>query len=153
VPASRFTLRNYRPEDFETLWALDQVCFTQGIAYSKEELSYFLNDKSGFTIVAEQDGAIQGFIVIQKAKKQVGHVITIDVQADARRSGLGTLLIQAAEQRMKSEDCSAVLLEVAVDNMPAIRFYKRHGYSVLKTIPRYYLNSIDALMMGKNLSG
>ena len=33
----------------------------------------------------------------------------------------------------------------------ALRFYKRHRYSVLKTIPRYYLDSIDALLMGKRL--
>jgi ribosomal protein S18 acetylase RimI-like enzyme len=32
-----------------------------------------------------------------------------------------------------------------------LAFYKSLGYSVLKTIPRYYLNSIDALQMGKRL--
>src|SRR3954447_6603948 len=104
-----------------------------------------------FTIVGERDGKIEGFIVVQCDLKQAGHVITIDVHADARRSGLGTLLMDAAENRLNSDGCRSVLLEVAVDNMPAITFYKRRGYSVLKTIPRYYMNSIDALMLGKKL--
>jgi ribosomal-protein-alanine N-acetyltransferase len=151
VSASEFTLRDYVPEDFESLWKLDQLCFVAGIAYTREDLSYFLSDKSGFTIVAERKGQIHGFIVIQSDKKKTGHVITIDVHGDSRRAGLGTLLMDAAESKLSSEKCHSVLLEVAVDNLPAISFYKRRGYSVLKTLPRYYMNSVDALMLGKKL--
>jgi ribosomal-protein-alanine N-acetyltransferase len=153
VSASKFTLRDYIPRDFESLWKLDQMCFVEGIAYTREELYYFLSDKSGFTIVAERKSEIQGFIVMQRNKSKTGHVITIDVHADTRRTGLGTLLMDAAESRLNSEKCHSVFLEVAVDNLPAISFYKRRGYSVLKTIPRYYMNSIDALMLGKKLKG
>jgi ribosomal-protein-alanine N-acetyltransferase len=152
VSNPKFNLRDYKVEDFETLWKLDQACFVAGIAYTREELLHFLSYKTGFTIVGERNGSIQGFIVIQRDHIDAGHVITIDVQADARRAGLGTLLMTAAEARLRSAKCDSVLLEVAVDNLPAISFYKRHGYSVLKTIPRYYMNSIDALMLGKRIS-
>jgi ribosomal protein S18 acetylase RimI-like enzyme len=151
VSDSEFTLRDYTSQDFESLWKLDQLCFVAGIAYTREELSYFLSDKSGFTIVAERKSDIQGFIVIQREKRQTGHVITIDVHENARRTGLGTQLMDAVESRLSSTKCDSILLEVAVDNLPAISFYKRRGYSVLKTIPRYYMNSIDALMLGKKL--
>jgi ribosomal-protein-alanine N-acetyltransferase len=147
----QFSLRDYTNADFESLWKLDQMCFVDGIAYSREDLSYFLSEKSGFTIVGERESEIQGFIVIQRDKKKSGHVITIDVHENARRGGLGTQLMDAAESRLRSTKCDSVLLEVAVDNLPAISFYKRRGYSVLKTIPRYYMNSIDALMLGKKL--
>jgi ribosomal protein S18 acetylase RimI-like enzyme len=30
-------------------------------------------------------------------------------------------------------------------------FYKRHGYEVVKTIPRYYSNGVDALVLRKEL--
>ena len=52
---------------------------------------------------------------------------------------------------MKRAECDYVSLEVAVDNEKAMRFYKKHGYSVLKVLPRYYLNSVDGLLMGKRL--
>jgi ribosomal protein S18 acetylase RimI-like enzyme len=81
----------------------------------------------------------------------MGHIITIDVIADARRIGLGTLLMDASEARLKAEGCSFIYLETAVDNRAALAFYKRRGYFVLKTIPHYYLNKIDALVMGKRL--
>jgi ribosomal protein S18 acetylase RimI-like enzyme len=57
-----------------------------------------------------------------------------------------------AEERLAAQQCNSILLEVAVNNFPAIAFYKRHGYAVLETIPRYYLESIDALVMGKRLN-
>jgi ribosomal protein S18 acetylase RimI-like enzyme len=38
-----------------------------------------------------------------------------------------------------------------VDNERALRFYKKHGYSVLKALPRYYRDEIDGLLMGKKL--
>ena len=45
-----------------------------------------------------------------------------------------------------------VALETAVDNLPALSFYKRHGYAVVKTWPRYYSNGVDALVMRKELA-
>ena len=47
--------------------------------------------------------------------------------------------------------CSTVRLETAVDNISALSFYKRHGYHVIKVIPRYYSNGVDALLLEKDL--
>ena len=38
----RFTIRNYRPEDFRTLLAIDQSCFAPGISYSAFELKTYI---------------------------------------------------------------------------------------------------------------
>jgi ribosomal protein S18 acetylase RimI-like enzyme len=42
-------------------------------------------------------------------------------------------------------------LETAVDNVAALLFYKRRGYNVLETFPRYYSNAMDALLLEKDL--
>ena len=42
-----------------------------------------------------------------------------------------------------------VRLETAVDNSSALSFYKRHGYDVLRAIPHYYSNGVDALVLEK----
>jgi len=144
-------LRDYRPSDFETLWRIDQVCFAEGISYSRRELAFYIAQKRGFTSVAEIDGKTVGFVVIDRNREGQGHVITIDVLPEARRSGLGSQLMAAAEERLRKLGCSTVFLEAAVDNAAALAFYKRHGYSVVQTIPRYYLDSIDALVLVKDL--
>lgn len=148
----RFTIRNYLPEDFQKLWQIDQLCFPPGIAYSRYELSVYIRRRSTFTLVAEDDAHnVVGFLVADAGRKRVGHIITIDVLADARKQGLGSSLLQAAEQRLASLACRMVYLETAVDNGPAISFYKRHGYDVIETVPRYYSDGVDALVFEKHL--
>ena len=153
-----FTLRDYRPADFAVLWNIDQQCFAPGIAYSKRELAIYIRRRGSFTIVAEHGGIgsngsprIAGFIVAE-ASRGMGHIISIDVLPDSRRLGLGSKLLLAAENRLQSLDCRAVILETAVDNTSALSFYKRHQYAVLKVSPRYYSNGVDALVLGKSLS-
>lgn len=150
-----FALREYDSRDFNRLYQIDQSCFSPGIAYSRRELAYYMSLRGAFTVVAETGTSlpeIAGFIVGQKHPRGLGHVITIDTLAKFRRAGLGSLLMNAAERRFKKAGCHAIVLETAVDNEAAIAFYKRLDYFILKTIPRYYHNKIDAFMMAKRIA-
>jgi ribosomal-protein-alanine N-acetyltransferase len=148
VPIS---IRDFKPEDFETLWRIDQECFPPGISYSRKELKSYVCLRGAFTLVAA-DAAIEiaGFLVGHNGP--TGHIITIDVVAGARRAGVGSLLLTAAEDRLRTSGSSAVGLETAVDNISALSFYKRHGYDVIRTWPRYYSNGVDALVLKKSLN-
>lgn len=150
----RFTIRDYRAEDFDTLWNIDQLCFAPGISYSRRELGFYIRRRNAFTLIAEVDDAshkIFGFIVAEAGDDHVGHVMTIDVLSEARKKGLGSLLLETAERRMRTAGCNLVTLETAVDNAAAITFYKRHNYEIISTFPRYYSNGVDALVLEKNL--
>lgn len=146
-------IRDFQPADFQTLWRMDQECFPPGIAYSKQELKAYIQERGAFTLVAEAEpakaGKPAGFIVVHSGA--TGHVITIDVVAAARRLGVGSRLLQAAEERLRTAGSRAAGLETAVDNLAALSFYKRHGYSVIRTWPRYYANGVDALVLRKEL--
>jgi ribosomal-protein-alanine N-acetyltransferase len=139
-------------QDFETLWGIDQQCFPPGIAYSKRDLATYMALRGSFTILAtDPDGKILGFLVATLRRDGVGHVITIDVMKEARRSGVGSKLLAEAEDRLRQLHCHMVSLETAVDNRSALIFYKRHQYSMVKTVPHYYSNGVDALVLEKNL--
>jgi len=149
-----FALRDFRPEDFETLWNIDQLCFAPGIAYSRRELSIYIRRRGAFTVVVEKaspKNEIVGFIVAESSRR-LGHIISIDVLPDARRFGIGSKLLIAAEERLAINGCKAVVLETAVDNLSALSFYKRHLYHVVSTEPRYYSNGTDALVLEKELA-
>jgi ribosomal protein S18 acetylase RimI-like enzyme len=180
-----FQLRDFLPQDFDTLWSIDQLCFAAGIAYSRPELDLYIRQPGSFTLVAESkleemkieemkleeappgeahhplkpparshknrpNPAILGFLVAE-ARRETGHLITIDILPEAQRSGLGSKLLNAAEERLRAFSCRRIYLETAVDNLPAIAFYERHKYFVVKTVPRYYSNGVDALLLEKNL--
>jgi ribosomal-protein-alanine N-acetyltransferase len=157
-----FTVRNYRSADFLTLWRIDQSCFDPEIAYSEQELKRYISWPSTFTLVAERNtvenllvyksltSSIIGFLVASHAKTY-GHIITIDVRAEARGNQVGSALLDSAENHLRSAACQTVRLETAVDNLGALGFYKKHGYSVVKTLPRYYSNGVDAVVLEKDL--
>jgi ribosomal-protein-alanine N-acetyltransferase len=156
-----FEIRPFHPKDFDALWRLDQSCFPPGIAYSRQELMSYIGRRSSFTLVAERaDGRaerakpappwIGGFLVAESGR-QAGHIITIDVRAEARRCGLGSRLMQEAEIRLQAAGCKSVELETAVDNRAALAFYKRQGYFLVRSIPRYYATGVDAFVLKKEL--
>lgn len=160
MSACAFTIREFRRADFNRLWEVDQACFPPGISYSQLELLTYMRRLGSFTLVAEPvagaeaagDGAGPvGFIVAEAGRRQAGHIITIDVLEPARRNGLGSRLLLAAEERLRQAGCQAVFLETAVDNRPALAFYKRHGYFLVRIVPHYYSNGVDACVMKKDL--
>ena len=71
--------------------------------------------------------------------------------AEARRGGVGTGLLLAAERRLQQAGAVVVELETPVNNATAIRFYKQMGYFVEKAVTGYYSNQMDALVMRKEL--
>lgn len=147
----------------DALWRIDQACFDAQLAYSRTELALYMRRPGSFTLVAEDEGGevagdgkgpatIVGFIVAEIRRKS-GHIITIDVVAEARRAGVGSALLGAAEEELLRAGAVAVALETPVNNAAAIRFYKHKGYFVQKTVAGYYSNHMDALVMTKELSG
>ena len=144
-------IRDFRPDDFEALWRLDQECFPPGVSYSKQELKAYIRSRGTFTLVAvdAEKNRTRGFIVAHAGP--TGHIITIDVSPLSRRERVGSKLLAAAEDRLRTAGSQTVALETAVDNLSALSFYKKHGYSVVRTWPRYYSNGVDALVMKKNL--
>jgi len=155
-------LREFRREDFESLWRIDQQCFTPGIAYSRMELAAYIRLRNSFTLIAEaRQGPghdqlesrhnILGFIVAQAKRGGMGHILTIDVLPSSQRLGVGSRLLTAAEDRLRAAPWARVVLETAVDNSGALAFYKRHDYNVVETRPRYYANGVDALVLEKAL--
>jgi len=94
-----FTVRSYRPGDFLTLWKIDQSCFEPQIAYSQQELKRYIRWPSAFSLIAEHkttgnrladdtrdDLSIIGFLIADLGTP-AGHIITIDVRAEARGNG------------------------------------------------------------------
>ena len=146
-------LRDYQPEDFPTLCDIDRLCFPAGIAYSSAEMSYWLQSRNSFAIVAEdQQGArIAGFVLGRRERHGKGHIITIEVRPEYRRAGIATALIERAEQRFQQMGIRQVELFTWVENTHALSFYRKLDYQTVGRIPRYYLGRLDAWLMAREL--
>ncbi|WP_199422722.1 ribosomal protein S18-alanine N-acetyltransferase [Actinotalea solisilvae] len=79
-------------------------------------------------------------------------VMTLGVARAAQRRGLGALLLDALVARAGLLGADALLLEVRVDNDPAIALYRGAGFEVLGRRRRYYQpEDVDAFTMGLTL--
>jgi [ribosomal protein S18]-alanine N-acetyltransferase len=151
VKSPAIHLRPYRPSDFETLFRIDQTCFPRGIAYGSAEMKHYLQAPGSFCLIAEVVGAIGGFIVTELSA-EIGHVITLDVPESYRRQGIGSRLLESAEQASATQGARLMYLETATTNKAAIALWKKHGYRESGSrMKNYYGPGLDAFHMHKLL--
>ncbi len=146
-------IREYRASDFARICEIDRLCFSDAIAYSPEEVALGLGQPGAFCFVAEQEESVVGFVLACVARRQLGHIITIDVLDSFRRRHLGGRLMERAEQRLSEKGVRRVVLEVDLRNDAALRFYEGRGYVAKRRLPHYYADGADAYLMEKSLPG
>jgi ribosomal-protein-alanine N-acetyltransferase len=154
------TLRGFKPEDFDTLYEIDQACYEPEVAYSKRELRAYLRFNGSDCLVAEAQadsaspGAaeqqIAGFCISAR-RDESGYIVTIDVLPEFRRHQVGTELLNEIERRLAANGVREVALETATDNDSAVAFWTKHGYRNRGIKKDYYPGGRDAFAMSKTL--
>jgi len=107
--------------------------------------------------VAEVEGKIVGYIMCRMESGvsnfglrwvKRGHIVSISVLAANRRQGIGTKLVQQAiEALITKYNAKEVILEVRINNEPAIRLYESLGFTRNRTLKAYYRNGDAAILM------
>jgi ribosomal protein S18 acetylase RimI-like enzyme len=87
-------------------------------------------------LVAESDGRIIGTIIGGFDGRR-GLIYHLAVEADFRHHGIGSLLMNEVEDRLKAKGCIKCYLMVVADNENAIRFYERRDWERMVTIYTY----------------
>lgn len=138
--------------DLIEIHRIEQASFPQPWPFSALE-SYLGED--GF-LVAEtgnDDGdppAVAGYVIADTVPNHgtpLGHVKDLAVRPSYRRRGIASALLKRALSVVDATGAGSVKLEVRADNDGARRLYRRFGFEHRKTIPNYYSNGEDALVM------
>ncbi len=144
-------MRPYSPEDFESLYEIDQACYATGIAYSRPELRAYLRFPNADCLIATIRGKPVGFCLTAYREAR-GHIITIDVLEAYRRHKIGSRLLEAVESRLAKSGVREVILETATENHSAIAFWEKHGYRTRGIWKGYYPGGRDAYAMIKSIA-
>jgi len=78
-------------------------------------------------------------------------VITVGVDTDYQRKGLGKMIVEYMIQFARASGCEQITLEVRVSNEKAIQLYSGLGFVKLTLRKRYYENGDDAYLMKLDL--
>ena len=107
-------------------------------------------------LVAEEAAAGAGGLMGSGGLMTIGEtaqILTVGVLPNARRRGVGSLLVRALVARARERHAEEVLLEVRVDNEAAKKLYASEGFANLGLRRGYYENGrVDALTMRLGLS-
>jgi ribosomal protein S18 acetylase RimI-like enzyme len=146
----RILLRPYTSADFESLYEIDQACYTPDIAYSRQELRAYLRFPNADCLIATIRAKPIGFCLTANQDHR-GYIITIDVLEAHRRHKIGSRLLEAVEVRLANAGVREVSLETAIDNDSAIAFWQKHGYRIRGIWRGYYPGGRNAYAMVKSL--
>lgn len=86
-------------------------------------------------LVARREGSVVGFVMFSVERGRYeqdvtpGLVENIYVVPAARRNGIGSALLTAAEERLADAGATVVQLEAMAENDAARQFYAAHGYA------------------------
>jgi ribosomal-protein-alanine N-acetyltransferase len=113
-----------------------------------------LLDAAAF-LVADRNGGVVGYVVgdvTPNAGRDIGHVKDIAVHPDARKLGIGRLLLRSSLVRLRAAGAVVAKLEVRESNEPARGLYRGEGFEPARRAPRYYDDGEDAVVMTVDLT-
>ncbi|HUK29169.1 MAG TPA: ribosomal protein S18-alanine N-acetyltransferase [Candidatus Acidoferrales bacterium] len=150
-----YSLRGFAASDLDAVMNINRVCLPENYAPY-----FFIDTYNAFPeafVVAEAQGQVVGYIMcrlehgfsdirkLRFAKK--GHIVSVAIMPEFRMLGMGNALVQQSLTALSAQHADECYLEVRVTNAPAINLYKKMGFQVTRTIPRYYYDGSDAYVM------
>ena len=100
---------------------------------------------SGCEIIMSENGFVVYRIAVDEAE-----IITIGVNPEMRRQGIGSAMIGIIEKTLLNQGVKKIFLEVAANNTPAQKLYENMGFKTVGLRPKYY-DGIDAILMSKDI--
>jgi ribosomal-protein-alanine N-acetyltransferase len=143
------TLREYRPGDWERMYALDVQCFAPEFQFSRRVMRGFAEAPGALSLLAEAAGGLVGFCMVQMEEQLLGYVVTLDVAAAWRRRGLARRLMAEMEAKVGAAGGVGMALHVFTGNEGAMRFYESMGYGRVGRAEGFYGKGLDALVYRK----
>jgi ribosomal-protein-alanine N-acetyltransferase len=105
-------------------------------------------------VIEDAKRAKLGFLLAQVMAGEA-EILTLCVAPDARRRGVARALLADLESLARAAKSSRLVLEVAADNGPALRFYDSRGFTTIGRRAGYYRRGdaapVDAVMLARGL--
>ena len=137
-------VRKFKPNDLKRVFEIENMSFNQSYGIKMFQQLYEMG--VGF-LVAEEEGYVIGHVLFWLKYEYQGHIISIAVDKNYRRSGAGTQLLVKAISILSLLKIDTIYLEVNENNVGAVEFYKKFNFKVDRIVPGYYENGDGAMLM------
>lgn len=142
------SLQTLGPEAAGLFAALHARCFAD--PWDEAAMASLLGSPGVTGLVIEAAGAPAGLILVRTAAGEA-EILTLGVDPEARRAGLGAALLDAALDTARADQCETVFLEVSEANAAAAALYASAGFAETGRRARYYPDGSDARLLARAL--
>lgn len=143
------SLREMKLNDSVRIAELEQEIFTD--AWTQMGIEETFVQSHSVIVVAEEDSKIQGYCILYVVLDEA-EIARIGVTERVRHGGVGSLILQFGEKICKEKGVERLLLDVREGNLPARKFYEKHGFLVDGIRKNFYDNpKEDGVLMSKSL--
>jgi [ribosomal protein S18]-alanine N-acetyltransferase len=147
--------RIYQAADFDELYRVEESCFQPPFRFSRMYMRQIVNGPNAATWIAEEEGAIAGFAVVEwsvGSKHASAYIQTIEVLPAYRRLGVAGELMRRLEGSATKAGARNLWLHVDAENAAAISLYEAQEYVRKGREEKYYPRGRDALIYAKQLT-
>lgn len=137
-------VRKFTPKDLKRVFEIENMSFNQSYGIDMFQQLYEMG--VGF-LVAEEEGYVIGYVIFWIKYENQGHIISIAVDKNYRRTGAGTELLVKAISILSLLKIDAIYLEVNENNTGAVEFYKNFNFIIDRVVPGYYEDGDGAIIM------
>jgi [ribosomal protein S18]-alanine N-acetyltransferase len=109
-----------------------------------------IQDPTRETYVARDGAGLAGFLILCMTGALVGYIQTVLVHPDRRGQGIGSCLLEFAEERILRQSPN-VFMCVSSFNHGARRLYERLGYQVIGELNDYIVHGHSEILLRKTV--
>jgi [ribosomal protein S18]-alanine N-acetyltransferase len=143
-------IRSIESRDIEAILAIQSACPEIAQWTISDYARVAQGEMAGW--VCQREADILGFLVARPSGSDI-EILNLAVQPDARRLGVGALLVGKAFEWGRAQHAERAILEVRASNAAALAFYEGFDFRVAGRRPRYYASPAeDALLLVAPLS-
>lgn len=114
--------------------------------YTPARIAALIADPDVVALVARDANGLQGLAVMQFAD-ELAHLILLCVQPARQRHGVGHRLHHWLLASAQVAGMQSIHLELREDNLRALDFYRRLGFTETRWLPGYYAQQLAARRM------
>ena len=133
------------PKFYDNVWSYEEQLYDtpSEIRFPDDKLDWssYIDSNQKIVLLAFHEDTCIGQIRLVKDWNRFAYIENIAVKKDFRKSGVGHLLLEAAETWAKEQSLIGLSLEAQNDNLIACRFYVKEGF---------VLGGVDTLKQSSN---
>ena len=145
-------IREATDNDLPIIMQIENLCFPHG-TWKEENILYELHENPvahfwviELSLTDNKDYRVVGFCDYWETFDSAT-ICQIAVHPYLQHKQLGSAMMDEIYNDCYAKKIQTLTLEVRVGNIPAINFYKKHGFKIETTKPHYYDNGEDAYYM------